>query len=217
MRRLIRNNLFFLVPYLVFVAAAGALLLLYPKRDLHLLTNAHYSSFGDIFFEYMTYLGDGITAVVVCLLLLGLGLKPAATSGFSILLASGITQLLKHTIWFGEPRPKWFFENSLHEPLRLVPGYENYNYDSFPSGHTTTAFALCFSLALLVPRRHRWGKLALFALALLIGYSRIYLSQHFLRDVLFGSLIGVTVTLICFYFSARMNWLRLPHEKPLDT
>ncbi len=36
--------------------------------------------------------------------------------------------------------------------------------------------------------------------AILVAYSRIYLSQHFLSDVLAGSLLGVLVAFIVFYF-----------------
>lgn len=215
MQKLIRHNAYFLVPYLLFALTAGTILLLYDKRDIHLQINQHHNNFFDHFFQLMTYLGDGITGLIVGLLLLGIGLKAGATTGLSMVGAAGVTQTLKHTFWSGEPRPKLYFE-TIHEPLRLVPGVENYIVDSFPSGHSTQAFALCCSLALLVPHRYRWAKALLFVLALLIGYSRMYLSQHFLRDVFFGSLIGTTVTLIVFYISDRFQWIRLPYEKPAE-
>ena len=44
--------------------------------------------------------------------------------------------------------------------------------------------------------------------AFLTGFSRIYLSQHFLADVLFGSLIGMISTVITYvivYTKPRKN------------
>ena len=44
--------------------------------------------------------------------------------------------------------------------------------------------------------------------AFLTGFSRIYLSQHFLADVLFGSLIGMISTVITYvivYYKERGN------------
>jgi membrane-associated phospholipid phosphatase len=49
-----------------------------------------------------------------------------------------------------------------------------------------------------------------FFCALAVGYSRIYLSQHFLLDVFFGSLIGTIGTLIVFSEAVRFKWISLP-------
>ncbi len=67
---------------------------------------------------------------------------------------------------------------------------------SFPSGHATTAFAAAAALATVrVPRRApRWLTVAFFILAILIGFSRVYLYVHYPSDVLAGALIG----LICY-------------------
>lgn len=58
---------------------------------------------------------------------------------------------------------------------------------SFPSGHTTTSFACATVLSALVPR---W-RVPLFALAALIGLSRIYNGMHYPTDVLAGAALGV--------------------------
>jgi membrane-associated phospholipid phosphatase len=51
--------------------------------------------------------------------------------------------------------------------------------------------------------------LLLLLLAVLVGYSRIYLSQHFLADVVAGSFIGVAGGVLCVY------WCRNIHEDKL--
>lgn len=85
--------------------------------------------------------------------------------------ASGVTTALKYTI--REPRP--------------INGHKDKN--SFPSGHTTTAFA--FSGYVLGEHGWAWGTPAL-ALSTFVGISRINDNRHFLHDVLAGATIGLS-------------------------
>ena len=63
---------------------------------------------------------------------------------------------------------------------------------SFPSGHATVSFACATVLAVAVPRLRWW----LFALATLIGLSRVYVGVHYPADVLVGALLGVGLGLL---------------------
>jgi membrane-associated phospholipid phosphatase len=106
---------------------------------------------------------------------------------------AGLTsQFLKQQVFGPVPRPTTLFGEPT--PLYLVPGVEMHGYYSFPSGHTAIAFALATSLMLLTP----WKSLraALFFLALIGGYSRVYLSQHFFEDIYAGSFVGLIAALI---------------------
>jgi hypothetical protein len=125
--------------------------------------------------------------------------------GISNLISALITQLLKHTLFADIVRPKKFFEG-IHD-LYFVPGVDNYLYNSFPSGHSTCAFSLYFALSLIV--ENKFVKLICFITALLVGYSRVYLSQHFFEDVYAGSLIGVVTTIIVYYIikKTEKNWM----------
>jgi membrane-associated phospholipid phosphatase len=189
-----KANLSFLVPYFIFLCCGAVLIAINSKAATHLEFNAFHSFFFDIFFTYVTYLGDGVTALLVVIILLTVKFRYALFVGLANLVSTLITQLLKHTFFSDVVRPKKFFEG-VHD-LYLVSGVNNYLYHSFPSGHSTSAFSLCFALALLAKNKNL--KFALFVIALLIGYSRIYLSQHFLEDVFAGSLIGVTITALVF-------------------
>jgi undecaprenyl-diphosphatase len=68
---------------------------------------------------------------------------------------------------------------------------------SFPSGHTMATVLVCgmsiYLMMLLFPRRSpTWlAGLALAALTLLIAFSRIYLGQHYLSDVVGGLVAGL--------------------------
>jgi membrane-associated phospholipid phosphatase len=61
---------------------------------------------------------------------------------------------------------------------------------SFPSGHTASAFALATILSFSV-KDNSLKSIGLLLGACIVGFSRTYLSQHFLVDVTVGSAIGV--------------------------
>jgi membrane-associated phospholipid phosphatase len=63
-------------------------------------------------------------------------------------------------------------------------------HDSFPSGHTTMAFALAASLANEI--RRPWATVGLFTVAAGTGWSRLNDNQHWLSDVVAGAVVGVT-------------------------
>jgi len=58
---------------------------------------------------------------------------------------------------------------------------------SFPSGHTTTAFATSVLLVALIPRR--WRPLPI-VWAVLVGVARMYMGEHNLYDVVAGAALG---------------------------
>lgn len=53
--------------------------------------------------------------------------------------------------------------------------------------------------------KNRWLKVLFLIIAMLVGYSRMYLSQHFMIDITFGSLIGVISAIIIYSFMGRYN------------
>jgi membrane-associated phospholipid phosphatase len=200
-KTIVRNNYAFLIPYLLFIVAGAVLILTNTRMETHLEFNRFHTPFFDTFFHYVTHLGDGYNATIIFIICLVIRYRYALLVAVSNIIASTITQVLKHTLFSDVVRPKKFFEG-LHD-IYLVPDVENHLYNSFPSGHSTCAFALYFSLALIVKDK-RW-KFAFFILAITVGYSRIYLSQHFFEDVYAGSVIGVITALITFLFLQDKN------------
>jgi membrane-associated phospholipid phosphatase len=121
----------------------------------------------------------------------------------SVVLSNLAVFIGKHMIFYEAYRPSKYFELYEKYKLHLVQGVSLHSLHSFPSGHTTTAFTLFIMLAFLV--RNNSLKFLCFIVALLTGYSRIYLSQHFLVDVLVGSVIGVTSVLITWHLLDGYN------------
>lgn len=77
---------------------------------------------------------------------------------------------------------------------------------SFPSGHTTEAFAIATAICLCYPR---WYLVMIFyGWALIVAYSRISLGVHYPSDVLAGMLVGLISSTLCFYFINKRNqWI----------
>ncbi len=65
---------------------------------------------------------------------------------------------------------------------------------SWPSGHTTTAFAFAVAMGLAFPKL-RWP---LLALAALTGFSRMVLNMHYLGDVIMGATIGTLGAMLIY-------------------
>ncbi|MEO6902997.1 MAG: phosphatase PAP2 family protein [Bacteroidia bacterium] len=202
MKTIFNANRAFIIPYIIFILLGAVLIIINSKSITHLEFNTLHNSFFDVFFYYATNLGDGVMALLIVIILIVIKYKYALIVALSTIIASLITQLLKHTFFSGIVRPKKFFEG-VHE-LYFVPGVNNHLYNSFPSGHSTCAFSLYFSLALLV--KNKLLKFIFFSVALLSAYSRIYLSQHFFEDVYVGSLIGTIIAFVVFYaISTKAN------------
>ena len=213
MLKLLRSNIVFIILSLMLLLALGLALLYIPKGDLHWLLCNRHTPARDIFFRYYTHMAEWFPYVLCVLLLLfgrvGNGLFASAAMVFSSL----TTQICKHLI--NAPRPvTWFAENMSDIRLPLVEGVDMNYWHSFPSGHTTSFFALAFVASILITKRltaHGLTGVAgllqalLFLLAALGGYSRIYLCQHFALDVFAGVMVGLLITCICYAIFSRFE------------
>lgn len=194
----------FYVPYFSFVLIFSVLIFINSKADLHLWITTFHSPSADLFFHYFTYLGDWFPFAIG-----GALIFYRYRIAFFILLSqvgSGLASIIIKQIW-NEPRPSLYFQQKFPGiELHKVAGEHLHSFHSFPSGHTVTAFAFFLAIAFFT-KNQRLHFLYL-VLALLVGYSRIYLSQHFAIDVLAGSIIGVSATIMCkYYFDKKpLKW-----------
>ncbi|MGY0041507.1 phosphatase PAP2 family protein [Pedobacter sp. NJ-S-72] len=121
-------------------------------------------------------------------------------------LTSGIVvQLLKRAIF--QPRPSLYFEQISFHYKHFVNGIVTHHSGSFPSGHTASAFAMATVFVLCF--KNRVISLLCLVAAILVGYSRIYLAQHFLQDVIAGAITGSIFGLLSFYFIQRAKPFKL--------
>ncbi|MBO0937994.1 phosphatase PAP2 family protein [Fibrella sp. HMF5335] len=192
---LIRQNRVFFITYLLLLLVVGGLMLTYTKEQLIRFVNDFNSPPGDALFPYLTYLGDGGFVVVVGVLLLVLNRRAGWLVLVSFAISGLISLFLKLVVFPERLRPLRYFEHSNWE-YHVIKDLHINEYNSFPSGHTTSAFALFAMLAFLW-RHKAWGWTCVL-LAAIAGYSRVYLFQHFVEDTFAGSLLG-TITSIGVY------------------
>lgn len=173
---------------ITFIVVFALFLILYGKKDSFILINGFYDPKLDYFFQYVTYLGDGliyIPIVVYCLFWNRKYLVPVIAG---IIICTILTHFLKRVVFPDELRPVSLeVEKVIIHKIEGVPLHRQH---SFPSGHTSTAFTVAL-LLVSVMKRKIWAYI-LPMVAFLVGYSRVYLAQHFVTDVTVGMLVGVT-------------------------
>ena len=122
----------------------------------------------------ITILGDGRSGLAIA------GALPderARKQAYRSVIFSGVTVLVLKSI-IGKRRPPG--------PIEYNPFTLDGNYHSFPSGHTSTSFALATTIATHYPeyRRHAYS------VASLVGISRLFVDAHWLTDVIAGAGLG---------------------------
>lgn len=145
--------------------------------------------FFDWFFPAVTLLGKAGIFFILCGLI-ALAFRRSRRMGFTILAALLLGLLftnlaLKNAI--ARPRPyadelsiffTWWKE--------IGSGAEREIY-SFPSGHATASFAAATAVFWCWDKRYSWTA---YLLAVLVGFSRIYLMVHYASDIIGGALVG---------------------------
>lgn len=177
-----RNAVLFSV---LLACAVAIFLLIYGKENSFLVINTYNNPEFDYVFEYWTYLGHGLIWIPLFayVLLFKKDYFFAVLAG--LIICTILTQFLKQVVFPNDHRPIVVLANK----VRSIPGYYMNREHSFPSGHTSTAFTMALLCAFIV-KRNFW--VYFFPLiAFFVGYSRVYLAQHFVTDVFAGMLVGI--------------------------
>ncbi|TAG55826.1 MAG: phosphatase PAP2 family protein [Cytophagales bacterium] len=198
--------------YVLFLITGASLLYNFKQPEIELAINGFNSTYSDYFFKYITFFGDGIFYTAVCLIICIFDWKKGIVAGFIGAFQGLIVQGLKYFVFAEAPRPMHTFEvNPPNITPHLVDGVQVHAFGSFPSGHTATAFALAICIIFVFTSHKPLLSLLLFLTAALVGYSRIYLLQHFFIDVYMGSIIGV-FTSISIWNIANKHWFGIVEE-----
>lgn len=217
MKSLFKQNAVFLTLSLLLALSLGLALIYIPKGELHLLLCDRHTHARDIFYRYYTTLAEWLPYVICVALLLFTKIGHGVFASTAMLLSTLLTQVCKHIV--NAPRPvTWFTEHFPDIQLPLVDGVHMNLWYSFPSGHTTSFFAMTLAVCILITKSLSTKRsysdsgltalavqLLLFLAATLGAYSRIYLSQHFAMDVFAGLLVGILSTLAAYAIFYRFQ------------
>ncbi|MCP4440322.1 MAG: phosphatase PAP2 family protein [Aureispira sp.] len=197
------NLIYFIGIVLVLAVASYGLFAKLNKGDMLIFFSGHRTEWRNFYFRFMTYMGEGYVYVLAAIALLFVKFRYSLAVVINSLLVLATSVPLKN--YFQHERPFTYFTNVLKEPdlVNYVEGVVLHTSwtSSFPSGHTTSAFAFYSLLAFLSPSK--WGKILCLFLAINVALSRMYLVQHFLKDVTAGALTGVFVALLTYYIQDR--------------
>ncbi len=165
------------------------------------------------FFEFMSLLGKG----GIFLILLSLALiiyKSTRKFGTAMLLGLALGALMTNCclkILIARPRP-YTDQGSVFYQFWQMVGQHVESDKSFPSGHTTAAFAACVPVFLLGKKKYSF--LALF-FGIFMGLARIYLCVHYPSDVLGGFIVGTLAGIAAVIIAKKLpeRWYQMNFGK----
>ena len=183
--------------FILFFSVGLAFVVSFPKLEIQQYINSFYHPTAGVVFAFLTHLAEGWFTVPLLIFLFITNWRKALYIGFSYAVASILVAFSKRAFFTSLYRPYGFKVLTQNEQYQWFSDVDMPTKLSFPSGHTTVAFAVFFGLALIIPNKKIGAALTL--LAVLVGFSRTYLSYHFLMDLVAGSFLGVATALGMYY------------------
>lgn len=175
--------------------------MVWGKNEAFLYLNTNLGLVADKVFEYSSYLAEGWIWIPYFIVLVGLYKKDTAFILMNFLVSTLLTQFTKNFIFGTAMRPMASGLDATQ--IHTVPGVEIHTFNSFPSGHTATAFTLFILTTYLFPNKYALSIGIVYALV--CGYSRIYLAQHFPLDLAGGILVALLTIPISIFIREKLN------------
>ena len=142
------------------------------------------------FFKFLTFLISTEGSICICL---ALAIWPKTRRyGLPMCVAIAVGALITNLALKPlvlRPRP-YTWDGSAYQTFWELMGRPTESDYSFPSGHTTAAFAMAYAIAATGKKLGQKKASLIYIAAVLGGISRIYLSVHYCTDVIGGSLAG---------------------------
>ena len=194
----------FIIAVVLSISLAASLFsmsMLWGKNEAFLYLNANLGPLADKVFEYSSYLAEGWIWIPYFIVLVGLYKKDTAFILMNFLVSTLLTQFAKNYIFNTAMRPMASGLDATQ--IHTVPGVEIHSLNSFPSGHTATAFTLFLLTTYLFPNKYALSIGIVYAIV--CGYSRIYLAQHFPLDLAGGIFVALLTLPISIFIRQKLN------------
>jgi len=177
---------------------ASLALFIISKGDIVLFLNKNHTSFWNLYFSSVTKIIEFPFLILFLIILYFKHWKVSAMLASIYLIPGAITQFLKRIIFEESFRPYYYYKN---DNLNLVPNVEMIEMFSFPSGHSTIAFAIAMYFSLIY--RNVFVVFVSLIMAISVALSRMYLVLHFYQDVVFGAAIGAFIAYLIYLFADK--------------
>lgn len=157
------------------------------RIPVFLFLNHDFGSIADIILLGFTYLAEGWAWIPYIIIVGWFFKKDKGIIIYCFAISTLLTQIPKQVFFPNITRP--IASGIDPQKIHTIKGVIMHQLNSFPSGHTATAF----TIFLLTVYLFKNNKLVLIGLiyAMLCGYSRIYLGQHFPMDVGGGIIVAI--------------------------
>ena len=174
---------------------------IFDKTIIEFAHNLHvnYKIF-DFFFYSITNLGEALPLMIITIILIFIkrtrfcGINMAISLFVSIVIGAFILKPL-----IARERP---FMDPIYNEYWIAVGKHLETSFSCPSSHTTASFAALFPIFLYFNKKYSFIALLI---ALIIGFSRVYLMVHYPSDVVFGAFIGIAVSSAIYIILNKTN------------
>ena len=194
----------FIIAVVLSISLAASLFsmsMLWGKNEAFLYLNANLGLVADKVFEYSSYLAEGWIWIPYFIVLVGLYKKDTAFILMNFLVSTLLTQFAKNYIFDTAMRPMASGLDATQ--IHTIPGVEIHTFNSFPSGHTATAFTLFLLTTYLFPNKYALSIGIIYAMV--CSYSRIYLAQHFPLDLAGGIFVALLTLPISIFIREKLN------------
>lgn len=204
-RNVLQTNFFYKL-LIVYICIGLPVALLIPKSHISLYINQYANEHKDVFFITYTDLGLGGVIGICAAVFLFIRFYYTVWSIITLMITGIFVYIFKQVLFYGLLRPAAYIGfDKLHH---VIDGFSYDIINTFPSGHSMTAFALAAILVTLSNKKLL--AILMFIYAISITYSRIYLMEHFFVDTFCGGLLGVLAAILGLsltnYICKNKNW-----------
>ena len=100
--------------------------------------------------------------------------------------------------------------------ITKLPRPDGFGTNTFPGGHTATAFVAAEFLHQEFKDKSPWISITGYAMAAVVGYMRIYNNRHWLKDDIAGAGIGIGITKLVYWIYPGIK-RKFFKDKPMNT